>query len=269
MAWLAIAGWGCATTRTTPATAPSPLPGSAPAQSSAPASGSQASSHSPSPLPGTPVGTTASGGRIVSTSPAAGVIDTLPSGDARAVLETIPEPLSPSERVASPKSGSGSGAPAGAGAAAGAAAAGAASAVGGAVPTPRDTTARDSTAADTSASDADAPVPEPTHALGDRPAPTAQAGAPPPPPPAAAPERAAPDTCWRIQVAAVPEEKRAATLRTAAESQLDGRWVVEKEAKLFKVRSRDCLHSAEADALKKRAVADGFTGAFRFRAPKP
>jgi hypothetical protein len=198
------------------------------------------------------------------------VIDTLPSGDAEAVLQTIPEPLSSSERVAAPKSASSPGSPAGAGAAAGVGVAGAASAGSGAVPATRDTMPRDTTAADTtSASDADVPVPEPTRPLGDRPAPTTQVGAAPPPAPAPAPEPSAPDTCWRIQVAAVPEEKRAATLRAAAESQLDGHWVVEKEGKLFKIRSRDCSDSARADALKKRAVADGFAGAFRFRGSRP
>jgi hypothetical protein len=225
-------------------------------------------------MPGTPVGTTASGGRIVSTSPQPSVIDTLPSGDAEAVLQTIPEPLSSSERVAAPKSASSSvpsaSAGASAGAAAGVGAAGAASAGRGAVPASRDTTAADTTAADTTnTSDADVPIPEPTRPLGDRPPPTMQVGAASLPAPAPAPEPSAPDTCWRVQVAAVPEEKRAATLRAAAESQLDGHWVVEKEGKLFKVRSRDCSDSAPADALRKRAVADGFSGAFRFRGPRP
>jgi hypothetical protein len=57
-------------------------------------------------------------------------------------------------------------------------------------------------------------------------------------------------------------------MRSAAESQLDGHWTVEKEGSLYKVRSRDCLDSAGAEALKKRAIADGFSGAFRFRAAK-
>jgi cell division protein FtsN len=113
-------------------------------------------------------------------------------------------------------------------------------------------------------------VPEPTQPLGDRPKPAAidSAGAPPPPQ-SSLPAPAKPDTCWRIQAAAVPEAKRAESLRAAAESQLLNPWVVDKEDKLYKVRNKDCLDSAEADALRKRAVGAGFTGAFRFRGPKP
>ena len=70
-------------------------------------------------------------------------------------------------------------------------------------------------------------------------------------------------------MAAVPEKARAERLASGAQSQLDLPCVVEKEKTLYKVRSRDCLDSASADALKKRAVGDGFSGAFRFRAPKP
>ena len=44
---------------------------------------------------------------------------------------------------------------------------------------------------------------------------------------------------------------------------------VEKEAGLFKVRTRDCSTGAAAEDLRRRAVASGFEGAFRFlRKPK-
>jgi hypothetical protein len=221
-------------------------------------------------MPGTPVGTTASGGRIVSTSSQPSVIDTLPSGDAEAVLQTIPEPLSSSERVAAPKSASSSvpsaSAGASAGAAAGVGAAGAASAGRGAVPASRDTTAADTTAADTTnASDADVPIPSPRgpSAIGRRPR---RRSAPRPCPhrlraePSARSRRD--DELFYLETALRPGD-------AAAESQLDGHWVVEKEGKLYKVRSRDCSDSAPADALRKRAVADGFSGAFRFRGPRP
>jgi hypothetical protein len=58
-------------------------------------------------------------------------------------------------------------------------------------------------------------------------------------------------------------------LKSAAESQLGIPCVVKKDRSLYKVRSRDCAGAAAADVLRKRAVAVGFSGAFRFRDPAP
>jgi hypothetical protein len=50
----------------------------------------------------------------------------------------------------------------------------------------------------------------------------------------------------------------------AARSQLGIAVVIEREAGLSKVRSRDCMTGAAADALRRRALATGFDGSFRF-----
>jgi len=230
----------------------------------------------PVPAPGQVVGSTASGGHITQRTPA--VVDSGPSADARAVLATIPEPVPAGERVppsarvqqlypvhdATP----GAGGPA------------------------ADSLAADSTAGD-SVSGA-IPIPEPTLPLGQRhsdviptipdsvlramadsgkaapaagrPAPgTPPAGTPPAGATApSAPAQATPDSCWRVQVAAPEESERAEQLRSAAESLLLVKMVVEKEGGLFKVRTRDCLSAEVANSLKARAETSGFTGAFRF-----
>jgi hypothetical protein len=157
------------------------------------------------------------------------------------VLQTIPEPL-PADQKVPPAAGAGA-------------------AVTGVAITP------DSAAADSA--DGELPVPEPTQALGDRPSSSAGGSAstppPPPPPPAAAPSTAPPAECWRVQVAAVPEADRSERLKSAAESQLSVPCVVQKEKGLYKVRTKDCQDSAAAEAIRKRAVADGFSGAFKIR----
>jgi hypothetical protein len=155
------------------------------------------------------------------------------------VLETIPEPLSPSQRVPAPR-----------------------------LPASHPA-AGDSADAEP---EADVPVPQETKPLGDRPSPVAADSTVPPPaspPPSGEAARAAPDTCWRVQVAAVPEPERARALRAAAESQTLVPWVIEEEAKLLKVRTKNCMGGADSNELRRRAVAAGFTGAFRFRKPSP
>jgi hypothetical protein len=247
--------------------ATSPLPGSAP-----PAPAPQA------PATPVPVGTTASGGRITSGSNGTlVVVDSLPSADAMAVLETIPEPLKPEERVPPP--------------------------AGAVAPTPSSsspvrpdslgvTVQAPEAAYDTvqlaprPATDAegDVPVPAPTSALGDRPGGRRDLTIPdslliPASPPAGATRpaeggapattAARPDTCWRVQFAAPDERPRAEALRAAAESQLLLPAVIEVEKRLFKVRTRDCMAAGVADSLKRRAALAGFDGAFRFPGKKP
>ena len=204
-----------------------------------------------SPLPGTRIGTTASGGTLMQNGRPV-IPDSLPNADAKAVLQTIPEPLPGAERVPAPE------------------------AANDLRDAPRQVSSE--APADTAAAnaDGDVPVPEPTRVLGDRPRPpsadTDSAAAPPPsspapaPPPRTAPSTPAkPDTCWRLQLAAVPEAARAEGLKSGAQSQLDVPCVIEKEKSLYKVRTRDCQSAAAVERLRARAVAVGFSGAFRFR----
>jgi hypothetical protein len=216
MTWLA----GCATAPATPPTTHQPPPAA-----SAPSSGPAQT--------GTRVGSTASGGAISVNSPsAAAVVDSTPSPDALAVLNTIADPLG---RPTAPES-------------------------------------------------AAVPIPAPTEPLGDRSRATATIPDSPAVPPAAsqaagpaaaaaAPVAAtatttAPDSCWRVQVAAPPDRERAEGMARAAQSQLGAPFVVEHEGGLYKVRTRDCLAAAPATAMRDRAVAVGFDGSFRFLRPR-
>ncbi|HYM79920.1 MAG TPA: hypothetical protein VEY91_00760 [Candidatus Limnocylindria bacterium] len=216
---------------------------------------------SPPPQP-TPVGTTASGGSITSTTPGA-VVDSLPSADARRVLATIPEPLRPEERVPAPATSRPQ-----------------VSTVRPAAPAPPDSigTAASPDSLPGADDDETVPIPTPTEPLGDRPGsfprglPVDTLLAPPPStPPASAPTPArptppppaAPDSCWRLQLGAPNARAKAEPLLAAAESQLLLPMVIETEKGLFKVRTRDCLASAVADSLRRRALASGFTGAYR------
>jgi len=192
------------------------------------------------------------------------VVDSLPSSEALAVLETIPEPLAASERVPPPAAATA------------------------AIDSQRVSAAPDSgtVAAPDSSQDstrAGIPVPTETRPLGDRPgaiehmlAPDSAGAAPPaaataPTAPAAAPP-AAPakrDTCFRIQIGARAAKAQATTLSSGASSQLLVPMVIERDRGLYKVRSRDCLSRATADALKARALASGFKGTFRFAGATP
>jgi hypothetical protein len=188
--------------------------------------------------------------------------DSLPSEDAQAVLKAIPEPIAPGEQVPPPDRVH-------------------ARTVADSSAAPRDsavTALPDSAAADTSG----IPTPTPTAPLGEGPvrhvlatdslasAPTAAPSAPLSPAPPSSPGPStpsvtAPDTCWRVQVAAPVESEEAAGLRAAAESQLLVPMAIENEKGRHKVRSRDCLSGPAAEALRLRAVASGFTSAFRIR----
>ena len=94
--WVAAAGLAVALVGCAPvaATKVSPVPGLPPA--------SPMPDARPAPGPGTPVGTTASGGRITSNVGAPALIDSGPSADAVAVLATLPDPIPPEKRVPPP-----------------------------------------------------------------------------------------------------------------------------------------------------------------------
>jgi len=210
------------------------------------------------PVPAAP----APAAQTLDQKPVAAAIDSTPSRDAQEVLATIPDPLAPGERV--PALAPGERVPA---------------------PVPSDSL----TPATADSARAQIPVPAPTPVLGDRPTPVVEAtpdsaaaekpGTPPPataapsaPPPAATgppPGLVPPDTCWRVQVSAPAERVRAERYLAASQSQLLVPMVIEKEKGLFKVRTRDCMDGAAADALRRRAVDTGFTGAFRFHWRKP
>ena len=178
------------------------------------------------------------------TTPAAAAADSAPSPEALAVLGTIPEPLPAAERVPAP------------------------------VPAPRDTSVAhpDSLAADSAARGGESvPVPEPTVPLGERPGgaaaiPESALVAPPAVPPearSARPDSAASGSpCWRLQVGAPPEKAKAQAVLEAATSQLLVPFVIVHDKTRWKVRTRDCLTRREVDALKARATASGFGGAF-------
>ena len=260
----------CATVPT-PATesAPSPLPGRG-TPPAAPATGAGAGGQAPaSPLPGGARSTTRGGASV----PSPAVVESLPSREALEVLKSIPEPLSPGERVPAPSRS-----------------ALAAESAADSAESPADSVLADSSAAVPAGRDSvQVPTPSPTVPLGDRPGslmhpadslaaltgggtpsstPGAGGTAPSTAPaaPGTAPPRAvAPDSCWRIQVAAKPKAEEARALRDAAQSQLVVPMVVELEKGLHKVRSRDCLGTAAAELLRRRALAAGFAGTFRFK----
>ena len=221
------------------------------------------------PPPATPQVAGAGTTRGSDTRPATAAADTLPSPEAVRVLATIPEPLAAGERLAAPARA--------------------------------DTASGDTTAADSGASDASSraiPIPAPTTPLGDRPgtlermtspdsvgastdsskaargpartaAPREKAaGAPPSPAPARSKKAGrasgpvAGQDCFRLQVGAPTDPRKAESLRKAAESQLDLRFQVKKSRGLYKIRSRDCLDREAVDHLRSRARAAGFRGVF-------
>lgn len=235
-----------AATATTTTTAPASDPSQVPA---------------PPPRAAVPVGTTTSGGTIRSTGTTAAVVDSGPSKDAQRVLDSIPEPLPASERVAAP------------------AVAGAAG-----VTAMAPEAAYDTLRAGATAGEDGVPAPAPTKPLGEQPgaavvAGGAAAGAAAATPTvtdsmlaaltAAAKAPAVPDTCWRVQFAAPDTKERGDAVRAAAESQLQMPVVIEVEKKLYKVRTRDCMTRANADRVAARADAAGFDGAYRFQWKKP
>jgi hypothetical protein len=209
----------------------SPTPGATPA--AAPHSAPAAAPHVSTPAAATPGAAAAAGGV---TTPVAARVDSTPSPEALAVLKTIPEPLGDSTQTAAP---------------------------------PSDSTA----AAPDTSSGLGVPVPAPTTPLGqgagaatqtlpDNAANPSAAAATAAGVAAAAAAGAGPDTCWRLQVGAPTDRAKAEALVQLASSQLITPFVIEREGQRFKVRARDCMSRAAADALKTRAAQSGLKGAF-------
>ncbi len=197
--------------------------------------------------PGT-VTTGGSGGAPSPARPTAAAIDSGPSADAEAVLATIPEPLDSSLRVPPPVPAEAD--------------------TGAAVPVPVETvplgvgSAVDSLFAAPGATAAPGTPPPTGGATGAGAA--AGAGAAGAGTAAGTPARPA-GPCFRVQVAAPDNAPEADAKRAAATSLLLAPFVVDKEGKLFKVRSRDCLDDAAATRLRDRAVNNGFDGAFKVK----
>jgi len=269
-----VFGAGCVAMQS--AAPPTPVP---PATQPTPVPPTTTTSRPPDGLPPAQVGTTASGGSISvngsladSIAPIPVARDSTPTADAIAVLNSIPDPLGRKTREPEPGARS----------------------TDATTPSPRPVTptapaVTPATVPDTSvastpvqADTAGVPTPEPTQPLGDRPgsrmtipdslltpatgtsAPAQPSGAAAQPAPSAAVSR---DSCWRVQFAAKPERARSERLMAAARSQLDLPMVIVNEKGLYKVRTRDCMSEGAAEALKKRAIAAGFDGAFKLRNP--
>jgi hypothetical protein len=171
-------------------------------------------------------------------------VDSGPSEDARRVLASLPEPIPEGERIPPPEAPGAS------------AMAAAPDSSGGVVP---------------DSARGQIPVPAPTVPLGERggaiPDSALRPSAPAAPPAAMTPggpaaATATSDTCWRLQIVAPAAKARAESFRDAAASQLLVPFVVEHERTLYKVRSKDCMPRASAEALKDRAKSSGFSGAF-------
>jgi len=188
----------------------------------------------------------------VATPTGTAIDTTTPSPQAQSVLARIPEPLTPAQQALSPA---------------------------------QDTTRTHVTAiapAATYDSLQAAPVPAATQPLGTEtstvtmaPATSAAATSPAAPGTAAAGAAAAAATtgadstkatspCWRLQVAApLASEKEKADGRVeAAQSLLMVPFTIVPEKGYLKVRTSDCMTREAADALKQRAIASGFDGAF-------
>lgn len=214
-----------------------------------------ATSPAPPSAPTVTAPSTTSGGIITRAGSRAGR-DSLPSQDALSVLSRIPEPLAAAEFVDPPASRQ--------------------------MPSPIapppspaipiDSAPRDGgpvlvpkAAYDTlraSTESESVPVPSSTRPLG---VPVKPDSIPPPPPPSAPTAVAAPDTCWRIQVAAPVEREKAVDMQSAARSLLLVPMVIVRDAGRYKVRNEECLPRAGALALRDRALAAGFSGVFLVR----
>jgi hypothetical protein len=211
----------------------------------------------PAPAPGS-----ATAASAPARSPAA---DSLPSSDAQRVLASIPEPLSPAERVpppdsirshdaAAPPDTTHGGIP---------------------VPAPTEPLGQSSAAVDRMTSpDSALAVPGGNAAAGAAAAGAAAAGMSGAASAAGAPNSAAPamapgTPCFKLQVGAPTDAKKADGLKRAASSQLELEFDVAHVKNLYKVRTHDCFNREAVDALKARAVAAGFQGVFAVATSAP
>ncbi len=78
--------------------------------------------------------------------------------------------------------------------------------------------------------------------------------------------RTAGSAVWRVQIYASPDLKLADRLAKEASARLGVPASIEYDAQLYKVRLGDFATEEEAQALRARAVREGYPGAFRVRA---
>lgn len=95
---------------------------------------------------------------------------------------------------------------------------------------------------------------------------------PTPPPPVEVPGAAGDDGAawiWRVQVFASPDRTQAERAAREASERLGQPHVLDREDSLYKVRLGAFRSESDAEPLKRRAVLEGYAGAFRVRTPAP
>jgi cell division septation protein DedD len=70
---------------------------------------------------------------------------------------------------------------------------------------------------------------------------------------------------WRVQVFASPDRAQAERTAREASERLREPYVIDHEGSLHKVRLGGFAKESDAEPLKRRAVIEGYTGAFRVR----
>jgi rare lipoprotein A len=70
---------------------------------------------------------------------------------------------------------------------------------------------------------------------------------------------------WRVQIFASPDRAQAERTAREASERLGQPYVLDRENSLYKVRLGAFASESEAEPLKRRAVIEGYSGAFRVR----
>jgi len=110
-------------------------------------------------------------------------------------------------------------------------------------------------------------------------APSGAASTPTAPPPVSTPQTSTPSSgtsgsasgttsetwIWRVQIFASPDRAQAERTARDASSRLNESYLIDYESSLYKVRMGAFATEAEAEPLKRKAVIEGYTGAFRVR----
>lgn len=74
---------------------------------------------------------------------------------------------------------------------------------------------------------------------------------------------------WRVQIFASPDRAQAERTAREASDRLGEPHVIDQEGSLYKVRLGAFSKESDAEPLKRKAVIEGYTGAFRVRTPAP
>lgn len=89
------------------------------------------------------------------------------------------------------------------------------------------------------------------------------------PPPSPTTDGTQTEWIWRVQVFASPERAQAERTAREASERLGERYVIDHDGPLYKVRLGTFSKESDAEPLKRKAVLEGYTGAFRVRVAKP